>query len=286
MLHTITFGALSAILLDFVDHGDGFLYLRMAGAEPTVNAIWAKLSAKEGRGKKWNSPVQIPLPGQSYPKGVAAQKGTTYRTLRTRLPSGLIDLALLHPILTVAEDSERGFYLLTYEDGVPSGFFERLNRTLSIPLDPAWADWLWDQGQHPQSRFTLRTQTIYENGQPVEQEQLLETTDTPITRLDSLGHVDCYRVRCNEGYTQAWLQIIRDQLGLGIRLKAAPHPAGREPSYQNGPWCIQTFAAPEGSGWQLTYEGERLAQAPSLNHLVTQAREHLGLHFIIEQEER
>lgn len=162
MLHTITFGALSAILLDFVDHGDGFLYLRLAGAEPTVNAIWAKLSAKDGRGKKWNSPVQIQIPGQSYPKWVAAQKGTTYRTLRTRLPSGLIDLALLHPALTVAEDSERGFYLLTYEDGAPSGFFERLNRTLSIPLDPAWADWLWDKGQQPQSRFTLRTQTEYE----------------------------------------------------------------------------------------------------------------------------
>ena len=55
MIHTIKFGLLSAILLDFVDSNDGFLYLRMVGAETAVNAIWARLSAREHRGKKWGS---------------------------------------------------------------------------------------------------------------------------------------------------------------------------------------------------------------------------------------
>src|SRR5687767_10875072 len=117
------------MLLDFVDHEEDFLYLRMAGAETTVNAIWAYLSAKEGRGKKWGSQVRIPLAGRS-PQYVAAAKHITYRTLRTRLPSGMVDLTLIHPLLTVAEDNPRGFYLLSYEEGRPPGFFERLNQVL------------------------------------------------------------------------------------------------------------------------------------------------------------
>ena len=35
------------------------------------------------------------------------------------LPSGMVDLALIHPLLTVAEDNERGFYLLS--QCTPSG---------------------------------------------------------------------------------------------------------------------------------------------------------------------
>ena len=56
MLHQITFGLLSALLLDFVDHRDGFLYLRMVGPEVTVNAIWATLSAREGPGEEMDQP--------------------------------------------------------------------------------------------------------------------------------------------------------------------------------------------------------------------------------------
>ncbi len=155
MIYTIAFKKLSAMMLDFVDHNDELLYLRMVGIEPTVNAIWAKLSAKESRGKKWGSDVSIPIDGQSSPQYVTAQKSVTYRTVRTRLPSGMVDLALIHPCLTVAEDNRRGFYSLTYDDGVPSGFFDRLNRCLAIPLQPAWTAWLWEQGQQPYSRFTI-----------------------------------------------------------------------------------------------------------------------------------
>jgi len=74
------------------------------GDEPTVNAIWARLSSRETRGKVWSGGVQIQIPGQNYPEYAALMKGVTYKTIRSRLPSGMIDLALLHPRLTVAED--------------------------------------------------------------------------------------------------------------------------------------------------------------------------------------
>jgi hypothetical protein len=278
MLHTIEFGKLSAMLLDLVDSSDGFLYLRMAGTEPTVNAIWSKLSGKEGRGKKWSSEVKVPQPGQSYNQGVAAYNKVVYRTLRTRLPSELVDLAMIHPMLTVAEDGPRGFHLLTYEDGVPSGFYDRLNNTLSIPLKPEWAGWLWEQGQKPQTFFTLSSQWVYENGQRVEQEQVTETTKIPITRLDDTwGSVSCYQIRCDGLYKEAWTQIIREQLGLGINLDTEPLANERQ-RYTNGFWTIQ----PGGTGWLLYQAEERLVEAPTLNHLLTEAREQHGLALVIK----
>ena len=285
MLHQITFGLLSARVLDFVDHRDGFLYLRMVGPEVTVNAIWATLSAREGRGKKWTSQVEIAMPGNTYPERVAAQKGVTYRTLRARLPNGLLDVALIHPLLTVAEDTERGFYLLTYDEDVPAGFFARLNHTLSIPLKPDWATWLWQQGQQPQSWLAFQTRPGYEDSQPEDQKQVVELTRTPITCLDSLGEVSCYQVRCAEDYRAAWLQIIRTQLQLGTILQAAPHPLGGE-RYADGRWTIEPVSQTDETGWQLTDENEIVSQAPSLNHLLVEARESLGVHFIIEKQEK
>ena len=153
MFHTIEFGRLSAILVDFIDHTDGLLFLRLVGPEPTINAIWARLSAREYRGQKWKTGVIIPIPGRSYPERVGLAKQITYRTLRQRLPSGMIDLAMVHPSLTVSEDKPEGFYLLTYESGRPTGFYDRLNACLTIPLKPDWAAWLWTQGQRPFTRF-------------------------------------------------------------------------------------------------------------------------------------
>jgi hypothetical protein len=274
MIYTITFHELSAMLLDFVDHGDGFLYLRLAGAETAVNAIWARLAAKEGRGKKWGSPVTIPLAGQAYPQYVAAQKRVTYRTLRARLPSGLVDLALVHPCLTVAEDNQQGFYLLSYEDGTPSGFFERLNRSLSLPLKPAWADWLWAGGQQAQSFPILETRRVLVDGQPVEKPELVQAHETPISRMDSLGEVVCYTILCHGRYQQAWLHLIRQQLNLGLRLAKT----GR--GYRAGRWAV--YQTPED--WTLHQADQIVARAPSLAYLLAEARQTLGLHFLLEEE--
>lgn len=275
MIHTIQFGLLSAILLDFVDSRDGFLYLRLVGPETTVNAIWARLAAREYRGQKYSSEVKIPVAGRSYPEYVAQQKHVTYRTLRSRLPNGMIDLALVHPRLTVAEDDQQGLYLLTYEPDVPTGFFERLNKSLSIPLKAEWATWLWQQGQQPQSFSTLETKKVMEDGQYVEKPHLTEATQLPINRLTSLGSVACYSIRCNGRYRDAWLQIIRQQLGLAIRLRQEG-----DDRYRNGSW----LACFIDDSWQLQKDDEPVVTAPSLIYLLTEARETLGLHFITVEE--
>ena len=275
MLHTIKFNKLSAILFDFVDSNDGFLFVRLVDTEPVVNAIWAKLSARNHRGQKWGSPVSIPIAGRSYPEYVAAQKGVVYRTLRTRLKNGLVDLAMIHPRLTVAEDNQQGFYLLTYDPGVPTSFFERLNRCLALPLKPEWAEWLWTAGQQPQTFSLLKQETVRQDGQPVEQSTAVEVTETPIRRLSSLGQVACYSVHCAGPYRAAWLHILRRELGLGIRLKK--HAGG----YINGQWAILHHR----SGWRLKKLEEVMLEAPTLNHLLTEAQESLGLYLITEEDE-
>jgi hypothetical protein len=107
----------------------------------------------------------------------------------------------------------------------------------------------------------------------VDKEALTETTQLPIERLQRLGRVHCYSVKCDGRYRAAWLQLIRQQLKLRIRLQQA----GKR--YLNNRWV----ALPVTGGWALRHGEEIAVQAPSLNHLLTKARESLGVHFIIEE---
>ncbi len=276
---TIQFHDLSAILLDLVDGSytdGGFLYLRMVGEEPTVNAIWSRLSARAYREKKYDSGVQVEVPGQQYPEGIAAQK-VVYKTLRARLPNGLIDLAMIHPRLTVSEDNEQGFFLLTYESGVPDGFFARLNRCLSIPLKEAWADWLWIEGQKQQSWLTIETKQESHKGETVETEQVVQTSQTPIHPYKSEGEVACYRVRTAGQYKDAWLKIIREQLDLGIPL--FPAQIGRVEGYEEALWSIYPQTSDQ---WILAYGEETTLTGPTLEFLLAKARQELGRHFLIQ----
>ncbi len=280
MISTIQFGLLSTMALDFIDHSDGFLYLRFVGDEATVNAIWAHLSAKETRGQKWSSAIKITTPGGTIPEYVAAQKRVTYRTLRTRLPSGLIDLAMVHPLLTVAEDTERGFYLLTYQDGLPAAFFERLNQSLSIPLKPEWAEWLWNQGQQSQTFQSLETRQVREGAKMVAKTNLIQASETPIRQLKSLGMVAGYRVLCDGRYRDAWLHLIREQLQLRIHL----HPELPGQRYTNGDWSVFGFVEPDQSGWRLQQGDEVLLEASTRDYLLAEAQQRLGLNLLIEEE--
>ena len=275
---TIQFSELSAILLDYVDSGysdGGFLYLRIVGDEPTVNAIWSRLSAKEYREKKYSSEVRVAVAGRQYPEYVAAQKAV-YKTLRSRLASGLVDLAMIHPCLTISEDNEAGFFLLTYEADVPDSFFVRLNRCLSIPLKADWAGWLWTEGQQPHSWFAIETKEEYEDGQPVERPHLVQTSQTPISKYESRGRVACYRVHTKGQAKAAWLHIIREQLGLGIRLRSIQE--GRDQRYKNAIWSV---SADSSGQWILSGSDETILVAPTLEFLLAQARDQLGRHFII-----
>ena len=104
------------------------------------------------------------------------------------------------------------------DDGVPPGFFDRLNHALALPLKPEWANWLWEQGQQPQSFLVLEPKAEWEQGKRIEKTILTETTQIPITRMSSLGSVACYSVLCSGHYQEAWLAIIRRQLALSIPL--------------------------------------------------------------------
>ncbi|MCG3209302.1 MAG: hypothetical protein FOGNACKC_02923 [Anaerolineae bacterium] len=276
MFYEIRFGRLAAMLVDFVDQPDGFFYLRLAGPEPTVNAVWAYLAGRDRRRHKWQSEVTIPRSGQAYPLRVLAETGVTYRRLRTALPSGLIDLALIHPRLTVAEDSEWGFHLLSYDEGCPPAFFARLNQCLSIPIQAAWTDWLWRCGQQPQATWSLKTRTRYDGRQPVEVEELVEDSVQPIRRLDSLGQVACYAVECHDEHKAAWLQIIRTELKLGLVLP--PAAAGHQ--YQGEGWTVTA----EAETWTLSRGRDVVLTAPSRTYLLTQARDKLGMHLVIQEE--
>ncbi len=290
MLNTIQFNQLSCIALDFVDDADGFLYLRMAGPETAVGAIWARLSARDARRKsKYGSDVQIPdKKNAHHPHYVSTQPGIRYRTLRTRLPSGLVDLVMIHPLLTVAEN-QGDFQLLTYQGDVPNSFFSRLNSSLPLPLKAEWASWLWQQGQQSQSWLMLEPKTIYEGRKPVKTTALTEASHTPIYRLDTqVGRVHCYRVRVDGPYKSAWLKIIRSHLGLAISLKKKSPPAEDHYYSSDGHWTVYIapaiYAADKERLWTLQREGQVvLPKAPSLNWLLSQARDTLGVHFVVKE---
>lgn len=206
------------IALDFVNGNKGLLYLRYVGPETLVNAAWAYLVSKDARENSWSSQVTIDGPEQ---KGCALSKGVRYKTLKTQLPSQYLDLCLIHPNLTVAQDApDEGFYLLTYEDGIPDGFYERLNWTLNIPLKSEWIDWLWTDGQEQQS-FTWRaTKTVWKDGEYVKKEVDEDDSATPIVLMKSLGSVKCYQVHTTYRYKHAWHAAIKNQLNGVISLPA------------------------------------------------------------------
>ena len=50
-------------------------------------------------------------------------------------------------------------------------------------------------------------------------------------------------------------------------------------AYLNGGWAVY----PTPDGWVLHHNDDRVLEAPTLNHLLTEARENLGVYFILEE---
>ena len=261
MLKTIEFDGLSAMLLGFIDEQDGFLYLRMTGQETAIGAIWSRLSGRKDRGSKWGSPVKIPS-YSNYDFSVASYKNVNYRTIRTSLPCGMIDLAMIHPAITIAEDSPASFHLLSHDEGIPAGFFDRLNKCLSIPIKLEWTDWLWEQGKKEQNVPVLSKYS----------DEIQETPVYPIYELDSQGAVRGYRITTAGNYKAAWLQIIRAQLDTGIRLDKSGN------SYRNGKFAIHQ----SNDEWILLKEGDLVVKANDLKHLLFSSNQ-AGYPLIIEE---
>lgn len=209
------------IALDFVNGNRGLLYLRYVGPETLVNAAWAYLVSDKAREHAYSSWVTIDSPERV---GCALDKGIRYKSIKVQLRNGYIDLCLIHPKLTVAQDNpDEGFYLLTYGEGMPVGFYERLNRTLSIPLKPGWVDWLWVDGQEQQS-FTWRaTRTVWSDGEYIKKEFDEDDLATPIGICKSLGSVRCYKIHTGLKYKHAWHVAIKNHLN-GVE----PSPESRQ----------------------------------------------------------
>lgn len=198
------------IALDYVNGNKGLLYLRYVGPETLVNAAWAYLVSKDARENSWSSQVTIAGPER---KGCSLSKGIRYKTLKTQLSSQYLDMCLIHPNLTVAQDTpDEGFYLLTYEDDVPRGFYERLNRTLDIPLRSEWVDWLWTDGQEQQSFTWQVIRSVWEDGEYIRKGFEENDSATPIVLLNSLGSVRCYQVHTAHKYKHAWHAAIKNRL--------------------------------------------------------------------------
>ena len=280
MVGTIKFQEIECLCLEYCGSShEGVSYLRFVGEETVVMAIWSRLVAKDYREKAYSSEVTLHFPGQEHPENIALQKWV-YKTLRARLPSGYIDLALIHPLLTITEDDPSSFYILTYDSGIPAGFFERLNKSLALPLNPEWATWLWEAGQQSVSIATVETKTVNHGEEEKQERTLKEQTLTPILQSKSRGQARIYMVQTGHYYKTAWLQLIREQLGLGIPMHK---PIGDPHRYVGDGWDIDLAEETESGKCRLYKDGERQFVADSLTFLVAQAHTDLGIHLQIPE---
>jgi hypothetical protein len=267
-------------LLDYIDAKEGFLYLRMVGPETAINAVWARLLNRSYRSDRIGSKVAVKLrTDQDYAEGVAAQRGVRYKTIRSDLPCGEVDLAMIHPDLTPAEDRPDRLLLISYQEGMPLTFFKRFQAILPLPIQEEWAPWLWEEGQKAHSFRVLQTRTVTRDGQEIEQPYLTPVSETPIQEVRTIGDVKCYQI-VTSGYCQeAWLRIIRQKLNLGTRLawieggKTGYHLKG------DGWSCYET----DEGDWALHQGQKQILIAPALEHFVVEARQKLGVNFIIEE---
>jgi len=111
------------------------VYLQMVGYKQAVRANWAALAAKK---TCWIKGESVYLDGMKE-----------HIALRSSLPCGWVDHILVHKQASIREmNPEQPFFLL--DDGkqpIPPLFYAMLNRCLSVPLLPAWTDYLWKNGR-------------------------------------------------------------------------------------------------------------------------------------------
>jgi hypothetical protein len=117
------------------DKQEEIVYLEMVGPKGAVRANWAALAGKKAN---WVGAQRLYLDGMK-----------NHIRLDGRLPCGWHQLALIHRQASLQEaNPDEPFYLL--DDGrqaIPPLFYPLLNRCLALPLLPAWADYLWQQGR-------------------------------------------------------------------------------------------------------------------------------------------
>ncbi|MGB1251146.1 MAG: hypothetical protein ACPG8W_11065 [Candidatus Promineifilaceae bacterium] len=113
--------------------------IRMVGPAEAVKTNWAMLVS--GYSKQ-----QVTLNGTF----ITTRGAKHFHTLKTILPSGLVDWCLIHhqaAAQTVKPD--RPFYVFTKSTSQrPEQFFAILDAGLDVPLLSVWQDFLWHTGRH------------------------------------------------------------------------------------------------------------------------------------------
>jgi len=276
MIELIKFSGFSAILLGLLQPDqDGFLYLRMMGNDVAVEAIRARLANRSYRGSKYKTEVLYVQPEQNrktaamnyYQNGICAYKSASYRTIRTRLDNNNIDVAVVHPSLTVAADNRDGFVLISHgEDEPPTGFWPRLNASLPVPIKQEWAATLWRDGQAAMDSWYLD-----DDGEPRRQHV------KPISLLATRGLLSAWRVHTGPDYEQAWLNIIRRYEGLSELL----YRDGSGHIYRGNRWRVE---GERPDRWLLYRPGcdEPLLADTSMRNLLSKASLELGLSLSVE----
>lgn len=211
----LNFDEMEAVAIDLINGGDGFLFLRLLAEEVVANAIFAYLMTKENRAKTWGSRVTVRLPGQNYDHGICADK-VPYRGVKARLRNGMVDLAVVNSGITAGTDGPEGFWLATMEDGVPAGFFRRLNSCCDVPMKKKWAARLWEAGTTEQ-QFTVweQVRTRYGPNAGLEWKEK-NKVETPVSNRnnDAGGDFKLYHVKTGGSYRWAWYKIVLGILSL------------------------------------------------------------------------
>jgi len=198
MAKLIKFNDVTAVALAMSANWDGFWLLRLAGTETSVNAITARLVAREHREKKYETDVSIAQSEGDKP--IAALKGQ-FKILKSKLNGVYLDAILCHTDMMAMSDNRDGFRIASFSPGRPRGFFSRLDNSLTISLKREWEDELWNYGletwKKPNSKW-------------------YSDAKVPIALIDdsdSFG-VNHYHVHTTTEYADAWKNIIRKIIGV------------------------------------------------------------------------
>ena len=132
------------------------MYFRFIGPSTPIDAIWAHLNSTEVRKRGWTNLADIRL-----------EESTKYKRIIQRLPSGLLDVVIIHPSGLISWPYHD--FIMVVEDGQdseipPGGFFKRLASKLFVPLLEEWTSTLWEKG--------LETDGVYDK--PWDHSKLIE----------------------------------------------------------------------------------------------------------------
>ena len=155
-LHTINASGFSAATDAFaLDDDEGLWFLSMVGPQNALKAICAALLKQPPEAAWLIEGVEGAFTGEYRKCVVPYETVGTWTTQSIRLPgTGGYHAMLVTRLAEYAyerkdasSDRLATFLLLSHdEEEAPSLHYRSLDRRVSLPLHPGWAQWLWDRG--------------------------------------------------------------------------------------------------------------------------------------------